>query len=195
MSRFWTGDDHFFHTNILGYADRPWPTVEAMNEGLIENWNATVSPEDETIVVGDVVMGHAIESLKLIPRLNGRKRLMAGNHDRFWCGHKPGSAERWRPLYEDAGFEILSDGTHIDTMLGDHLVRVSHFPYESDDRHGDRYDGHYPPDSGSWLIHGHVHTAWKVRGRQINVGVDVWDYTPVSDDRLIQLIESTELQV
>lgn len=44
----------------------------------------------------------------------------------------------------------------------------------------DRYREERPADEGRWLLHGHVHERWRQRGRQINVGVDVWDYAPVS---------------
>lgn len=30
-------------------------------------------------------------------------------------------------------------------------------------------------------LHGHVHEKWRVLGRQVNVGVDVWDYRPVAE--------------
>jgi calcineurin-like phosphoesterase family protein len=45
-----------------------------------------------------------------------------------------------------------------------------------------------PVDNGLPLIHGHVHNSWKVNGRQINVGVDVWDFTPVSEADLSLLV-------
>lgn len=43
-----------------------------------------------------------------------------------------------------------------------------------------------------WLLHGHVHDQWQVNGRQINVGVDVWDYRPVEVGRLAELIAAEE---
>lgn len=36
------------------------------------------------------------------------------------------------------------------------------------------------PGSHDLVFHGHVHKAWKFRRGMVNVGVDVWDYYPVS---------------
>jgi len=44
-------------------------------------------------------------------------------------------------------------------------------------------------DGESILLCGHVHDKWKVKGRQINVGVDVWNYAPVSHEKILKLIE------
>lgn len=193
MTRYWTADLHLGHQNIIEYCDRPWGTVSHMNEALIQRWNSVVTDADEVMVIGDVVMGHAEQTLKLIPRLHGRKLLVAGNHDRCWVGNtKPGYAQRWRPVYEDAGFEILSDGPWLDVTLGDRTVRVSHFPYLDDERHGDKYAEYRPPDAGHWLIHGHVHTSWLRQDRQVNVGVDMHDYTPITDEKLIRIISNAE---
>jgi calcineurin-like phosphoesterase family protein len=43
-----------------------------------------------------------------------------------------------------------------------------------------KYMDFRPKDKDLWLLHGHVHEKWKIRDRMINVGVDVWDFFPVS---------------
>src|SRR6266568_4000161 len=190
MTRFWTADHHFGHANIIKFADRPFADVDDMNEALIYQWNETVSPEDTVMILGDLVMGHAEETLKLIPRLNGMKKLIAGNHDRVFADNTlPGYVERWQPKYEAAGLEIISHGEVAYADFYGHKVSASHFPYDADERHGDRFAQWHPADEGDWLFHGHVHGAWKVRNRQINVGVDVWNYKPVSDQQLLDIIE------
>jgi len=48
---------------------------------------------------------------------------------------------------------------------------------------GDKYI-----NRGQWLLHGHVHQAWKVKGNMINLSVEVWDYKPVSEDTIYEII-------
>jgi calcineurin-like phosphoesterase family protein len=47
---------------------------------------------------------------------------------------------------------------------------------------------HRPVDEGHVILHGHVHGTWRAQGRQLNVGVDVWDYRPVADATLAPLV-------
>ena len=53
MTRYLLADTHFGDPGPLEYADRPFDSVGAMNDALVERWNAAVSAGDETIVVGD----------------------------------------------------------------------------------------------------------------------------------------------
>lgn len=55
----------------------------------------------------------------------------------------------------------------------------------------ERLAGQRPADAGLVLLNGHVHERWKVNGRQVNVGVDVWDYRPVSDAQILSALTDT----
>lgn len=78
---FLISDTHFGHTNIIKYCDRPFATVEEMDQALIENWNSTVSKNDKVYHLGDVTM--STRKLKVLEELNGNKILIKGNHDIF----------------------------------------------------------------------------------------------------------------
>lgn len=69
-------DTHFNHTNIIRYCNRPFSSIEEMNEKIIENWNKTVQPGDIVYHLGDFGYDY-----KIANRLIGRKRLILGNHD------------------------------------------------------------------------------------------------------------------
>ena len=188
MTQWFTADLHLGHANVIGYSQRPWADVAAMNAGLVERWNALVEPDDTVWVLGDVAMGSIAETLPLVARLRGHKRLVAGNHDRCWAGHGA-KAAAWTERYRDAGFEAVQQGP-ITLAIGEHRVLVDHFPYRGDSHDHDRYVEQRPPDRGRWLLHGHVHERWRQRGRMINVGVDAWDQRPVSEAALTALIDA-----
>jgi calcineurin-like phosphoesterase family protein len=143
-----------------------------------------VAASDEVWVLGDVAMGRIDESLQLVRGLVGTKLLVPGNHDRCWPGRGE-SASEWALRYRAAGFaEILPEV--VDLTIGGRPARACHFPYEGDSRDEERFASHRPVDDGRLLLHGHVHTRWRVAGHQVNVGVDVWDYRPVSEERILE---------
>lgn len=170
-----------------------------MNEALIENWNSCVQPSDTVYCLGDLSL--ALRPVEIItPRLNGHKILIPGNHD--WCHpynrkSRNNRIQHWIDTYSQAGWEVLPPQISLDIPdFGP--VLLCHFPYsesespaqaESNTYH-DKYREYRPVDDGGWLLCGHVHEKWKTRGRMINVGVDVWDYKPVSLSTLLNYMSS-----
>ncbi|MGH9186526.1 MAG: metallophosphoesterase family protein [Acidimicrobiales bacterium] len=188
MTRWFTADLHLGHANIIEYSSRPFDSVDAMNRALIDRWNEVVAADDEVWMLGDFALGKTADTLPLVAELAGRKILLTGNHDRCWPGHG-WRADGWEERYLEAGFDEIQhgDGT-ID--VGEHKPLACHFPYRGDSNDRDRFVDSRPVDRGQWLLHGHVHERWLQRGRMINVGVDAWDYRPVSGAELSQLIAS-----
>lgn len=190
---FVTSDTHFSHARISELADRPFDSVEEMDEALVSRWNALVGPQDAVLHLGDLALGPIAESLPITGRLNGRKYLVPGNHDRVSTVTQTKRAiERFRPLYEEQGWTILPeilDGTRHGIRL-----RASHYPYRGDSQEADRHTKARPDDDGTPVIHGHIHAHdHGVNGRQFHVGVDAFDYAPVRfeviDDWLADLAE------
>lgn len=191
IKTFWTSDAHLGHARICELADRPFTSVDEMNETIINNWNDTVSPDDIVWVLGDFVMGQKSETLPLVTRLNGTIRLVPGNHDRVHPSDK--QCAKWLPQYEAVGIDVMDP--EITMMVPGIDMSMCHFPFEGDSHGDDRYSDLRPEDHGQILLHGHVHEAWKVRGRQINVGVDVWDFRPVTFDQLLDALDVSLLGV
>lgn len=185
MSRWFTADLHLGHANIIDYCDRPFDDVDTMNCALIERWNEVVSPDDEVWILGDFALGRIADTLPLVAQLAGRKVLLTGNHDRCWPGHGR-RAEGWEQRYLDAGFDEIAHGEVLIEVSG-HQPLACHFPYRGDSHDHDRFVDSRPVDHGGWLLHGHVHERWLKRDRMINVGVDVWDYRPVSEAAITEL--------
>lgn len=181
--RFWTSDQHFGHANIIRYCHRPFVDVKAMNEFLVARWNETVTNDDDVWVLGDVAMGDIERSLGFVRRLRGRKVLVTGNHDRCWSGHGAKS-EHWLQIYREAGFAEIHQGV-VPVVIGGIDALACHFPYAGDSHDADRYVSARPVDTGQLLLHGHVHEKWQANGHQVNVGVDVWDFRPITDEQVL----------
>src|SRR6201993_4884685 len=82
MAIFFTSDTHFGHGGALGLYRRPFASVAAMNEGLVERWNEVVRPDDVVWHLGDFAIRQRPQVVAdLLARLNGRKHLLAGNND------------------------------------------------------------------------------------------------------------------
>lgn len=190
---FFTSDLHIYHANVIKYCDRPFSSVEEMNEILVKQWNDTIGPEDTVYCLGDFSMAfRPVETFTT--RLNGTKYLVPGNHDFCHSYHKhsrtlEGQAN-WIQKYIDNGWIVLPEQATLDIpTVG--IVNMCHHPYVILDRH-DIYDDKYtkwrPKDDGRWLLCGHVHEKWRVVNKMINVGVDQWNFKPVSMDQIIKII-------
>lgn len=182
---YFSSDHHFDHANVIKYCGRPYAGVDEMNRDLIVRWNQQVGDEDTVIYLGDFSLGER-PIVEILPVLNGKKLLIAGNHDRVhpaWHRNKAQKAANKKAIYAANGFDevLLNDICYI----GETAVNLCHFPYTGDHTSaGERYPQYRPKDDGKWLLHGHVHQLWKKRGKMINVGVDVWDFFPVSIERI-----------
>jgi calcineurin-like phosphoesterase family protein len=184
---WFTSDHHFFHDNILKFTDRPYQTVEEMNEGIVSIWNSMIKPDHVVYVLGDVIWNTG--DYALLKRLNGKVFLVRGNHDR---------SDYIKFLKN--GIDLVCEETII--KIGGERVRLSHYPY--------RYKGfknfyytcknylrkwfrggrlpnlsNNPRDDGKFLLHGHHHSGEIEHGNQLNVCWDLWK-RPVN----IQEVES-----
>ena len=50
---YFISDLHFGHLNIIRLDNRPFTTLEEMDNKLIENWNNTVTRDDTIYILGD----------------------------------------------------------------------------------------------------------------------------------------------
>lgn len=83
INTWFISDTHFGHKNIIEYEKeyRPFSTLDEMHEVMIERWNDVVKPKDTVYHLGDFAFGR--RNIKIASRLNGRKRLIMGNHDTY----------------------------------------------------------------------------------------------------------------
>lgn len=163
-----TSDTHFHHANVIKHCNRPWGDVDAMNQGLIERWNATVGPNDEVYHLGDFSFQNNPD--RLVEQLSGQITFVFGNHD----------SKSLRRRLQGAGY-----GGHEILKLRHNKRRyiLCHYPLLSWDQMW----------NGSVMLHGHCHGGIQHLNeglRRFDVGVDVWDYRPVSIDEIDALADA-----
>lgn len=181
MAKFFSSDHHFDHANVIKYCNRPFKTVDEMNQVLIARWNTVVQPTDEVYYLGDFSLN--INPVKFIlPQLNGIKYLIPGNHDQCHPRHK--KHNKYKIFYEKSGFTVYHSQESI-KLKENLVVDLCHIPHTNEDL---RYPEYKAVRKHKWLLCGHVHEKWKVLDNQINVGVDQWNFYPVSMEQILEII-------
>lgn len=190
MAIYLTSDLHIGHENMIENGWRPFSTTAEMFEGIKANWNTAVASDDFVFILGDVVMGKRSENLPRLDELNGQKWLVPGNHDH--CHPMHGEKRRLKWLLEYGKYmSILEVEDHCEEAFGV-PVTLCHFPYDVDHTEEIRYPEWRPRNEGQWLVHGHLHSKSSMspdRPRQIDVGMDAWNFTPVPIKTIAQLIK------
>lgn len=81
---FFTEDEHYGHTNIIRFCDRPFENVQEMDTKLIRRHNEVVEVEDTVVHAGDFAWcKREKEAQAYVKQLNGRHVFIRGSHDRW----------------------------------------------------------------------------------------------------------------
>ncbi len=170
MSDIWfTSDEHFFHKNIIKYCNRPFKSIEEMNETIIENHNKLVKPNDIVYHMGDFCFAGLQQAESVFNRLNGQKILIEGNHDSAACFKLKWS---WIKNY----YELKTDKTKF---------ILFHYPMAS-------WNGAF---HGSIHLHGHIHHQLPNHGlRRVDIGIDGvgYNYSPLNLDQIISMVPNLQ---
>lgn len=171
---FFMSDPHFYHTNIIKYSNRPFKNVDEMNSTLIKNINITVRPQDELYVLGDFLFGDVKRAEGILNNIHCQnKHYIFGNHDDTMFDP---SLKRFFKSMQDYKVIYIKDSS---AYKGKQMICLFHFPILEWDK------GH----KGSWMLHGHCHGNLtypeSIKNCRIaDIGVDCWNYTPVSYEEL-----------
>lgn len=156
MTTWFTSDHHFGHSGARTFYRRPFASVAEMDRRMLELWNGLVKPDDDVWHLGDFAVRQPAERVAaLLRELHGRKHLVMGNNDDAG-------------VTECAGWNSVQAYAEL-TVEGTRLV-LCHYPFRTWRDMG----------KGSINLHGHSHGRLKPLPRQFDVGVDVWDFRPVT---------------
>jgi len=172
MKNFYVADTHYYHKNIIKYEDRPFKTVEEMNEYMIYKHNEKVSKEDNVYFIGDFALATPDQTTDILLRLNGKKHLVYGNHDKVVKQNK----------LVQAGFVWCRDYAVV--YEGEIPVILFHYPIQVWDR----------KHHGSIHLYGHIHSNKDNHHPMVNnlenaynVGVDVTNFAPVTLEEILKI--------
>jgi len=157
---WFTADTHYGDKKIIHYMNRPFKSVEEMNNTLIENWNKKVGERDLVYHLGDFGFG---DPDPILSKLKGFKKLVIGSHDR-----DAAKSDIW--VAKDTRMDIWE--LNIPITLSHYCMRV--WP-----------KSHY----NSYMLYGHSHGFLKSQGKSHDVGVDCNNFTPLSFLEVAALME------
>jgi len=151
---YYTADTHFRHYGILDIDNRPFSSLEEMENEIIRRWNRHVRPRDTVWFLGDFALGSTKAAAEILARLNGRKHLVWGNHD---------GKVRKLPGWE-------SSQPYAEIREGDDFLCLHHYAQRT----------WRDLQRGAFHLFGHSHGWLMPQCRSIDVGIMCWDYRPVT---------------
>lgn len=183
MSNKWfTADHHFQHDKMIELAKRPFDDIEEMQKVMIAKWNNKVKPGDVVYHLGDFMFYNKTSRLKyedFTNKLNGKIIQILGNHD------------------VRNGIKSILITAQLQYMGRN--IMVGHGP--------DNIQNALGSTQIQLALCGHVHRLWKwayIFDKVyynwipiINVGVDVWNFYPISHREICNLLATipTPIQV
>ena len=170
---YFTSDLHLGHKGIISLCNRPFSSVDEMDDALIRGWNKRVKVADTVYIIGDLIWNKE-KTVEYLSELSGHKVLITGNHDKDWL----------KLCDADACFEQISP--YLETSLNCHPITFCHYPML--EWHNSRKKG---STKLGYMIHGHIHNKreglYEVLCKQehiLNAGVDINNYVPVTFEEL-----------
>ena len=167
---YFIADTHFGHNNIIKMCNRPFDSIEAMNEALISAWNERVTGNDTVFILGDLFFRCANPE-PILQQLKGKKRLIIGNHDSSWMNKV------------DLSRYFVSVDSFLEITDGVRAITLCHYPLLT-----------WKHKLRSYMIHGHIHNdtasdyfpLMAIRERVLNAGVDINGFRPVTFEELLE---------
>jgi len=166
---YFTADLHFNHYSILCHCDRPFKNLAEMDEAIIDNWNSVVGPDDTVYCLGDFSFGTTNAASDYLARLKGKVHLVIGNHDK---------KARKCP-------DFVSTEKLVEVTIRGQRITLCHYAMRTWNC----------KCHGAWHLYGHSHgkLADDPASLSIDVGVDSWEFTPVSFEQVEAVLTEKQL--
>ena len=171
---FFTSDTHFNHAKCCElFRKGRFASVDEMNETLIARWNERVQKGDRIYHLGDFALGRPEAAAEILKRLNGQIYLIRGNHEKV-AEHR---------LCKDR-FIWIKD--YFGLKVGEQKIYLCHYAFRT----------------WNCMHHGSIHLFGHSHGtlpddpylRSMDVGVDCWDFYPVSFDEVMERMKTKQFR-
>ena len=179
---FFTSDYHAFHKKILILGKgRPFASLDEHNSALVDRHNAVVRPGDKVHNLGDFAMSCGWEdAYRFRQRLMGDQHYYWGNHDK-----PPTGKVAWEMINNHPDcFVSVKDVDILDLSAYGvkYPVSIGHFAMRTWTK----------SHKGAWNLYGHSHNQLPEAQNWLafDVGVDCWDFRPVSIEEVAQKMKA-----
>lgn len=177
---FVTSDMHFGHKNIIKYSNRPFSSVEEMEEKLIENWNGVVGKNDIVFNLGDFGFCSEVKIKEILSQLNGSQIFIYGNHDKVLQRESV-----MRECINKKYVKVFCD--YVEFSFNKTFICMSHYAMRVWNKH----------QYGSLMLYGHSHGTLPGLGRSMDVGLDSVDinsnYKPFLLEDVVSYLKNKEI--
>ena len=171
--KFFTADEHYHHTSknggIIKYCNRPFKDIREMNECLVSNNNEVVGDGDTVYHIGDFSIKNIDGTIDIIKRLKGHHIFLKGSHDKL--------IKKISNRYPDL-VRYIDCPIHELVLKNKYHLVICHYAMETWPR------SHY----NSWHLFAHSHCKLALTGKRHDAGVDCNNYKPLSEDRVIEIM-------
>jgi len=142
-----------------------------MNKTMVDNYNSVVKPEDTVYHLGDFAFANESRIKQIFYQLNGKKILIFGNHD---VDPKYSGKKAYSQLFDEVH-------DYLELKINGERIVMFHFPIDSwNKRH-----------RSAIHLHGHTHGTHQEKNKLVpnrfDVGVDCWDFKPVSLNKILSM--------
>ena len=169
-------DSHLQHDNIRKHCNRPFNSVEEMNDTIINNFNSVVDEKDTVYFIGDFgffyknngggsVRDEIYSWIRKFKQVENWYWIL-GNHDKKYSS----------TFDANICYDIL------DIMIENQPVTLCHYPMLTFNK------SHF----NAWQLYGHHHSDISniATGKKMNVSVDVNNFFPVSWEQVKEYMKN-----
>ena len=162
---WFTSDQHFGHTNIIKYCNRPFDNERRMTYEMIQIHNSMVRPEDTVYHLGDFTFNK--DHNQYLNFLAGQHHFIRGNHD-----HKN----------FDGRYVSVNDTKMV--RYEGNKIWLSHYSHRV-----------WPESHrGAIHLFGHSHGTLPGFGRSMDVGVDTNNFELYSANEIVNLMAKVDFK-